>query len=85
VRDSSEAALAVAARNAAANGVVVGTQRGDAFEVLDELVRRGERYDAIVLDPPAFIKRKKTFRAARRPIASSTRSRCGCWSATRCW
>jgi 23S rRNA (cytosine1962-C5)-methyltransferase len=57
--DSSEAALAVAARNAAANGVVVGTQRGDAFEVLDELVRRGERYDAIVLDPPAFIKRKK--------------------------
>jgi 23S rRNA (cytosine1962-C5)-methyltransferase len=57
--DSSETALAVAARNAAANGVVVGTQRGDAFEVLDELVRRGERYDAIVLDPPAFIKRKK--------------------------
>src|SRR6204780_1340013 len=57
--DSSEAALAVAARNAAANGVEVGTQRGDAFEVLDELVRRGERFDAIVLDPPAFIKRKK--------------------------
>jgi len=57
--DSSEAALAMAARNAAANGVVVATQRGDAFEVLDELVRRGERYDAIVLDPPAFIKRKK--------------------------
>jgi 23S rRNA (cytosine1962-C5)-methyltransferase len=57
--DSSEAALAKAARNAAANGVAVATQRGDAFEVLDELVRRGERYDAIVLDPPAFIKRKK--------------------------
>jgi 23S rRNA (cytosine1962-C5)-methyltransferase len=57
--DSSEAALAVAARNAAANGVLVGTQRGDAFEVLDELVRRGERYDAIVLDPPAFAKSRK--------------------------
>ncbi|MFI4905111.1 MAG: class I SAM-dependent rRNA methyltransferase [Steroidobacteraceae bacterium] len=57
--DSSEAALGVAARNASANGVAVGTQRGDAFEVLDELVRRGERFDAIVLDPPAFIKRKK--------------------------
>jgi 23S rRNA (cytosine1962-C5)-methyltransferase len=27
--------------------------------VLDELVRRGERFDAIVVDPPAFIKRKK--------------------------
>ena len=57
--DSSEAALAVAARNAAANGVAIATRRGDAFEVLDELVRAGERFDAIVLDPPAFIKRKK--------------------------
>ena len=57
--DSSENALAVARRNAAANGVSLATERGDAFEVLDELVRRGERFDAIVLDPPAFIKRKK--------------------------
>jgi 23S rRNA (cytosine1962-C5)-methyltransferase len=57
--DASEAALAVAARNAAANGVSVAVKRGDAFEVLDELMRAGERFDAIVLDPPAFIKRKK--------------------------
>jgi 23S rRNA (cytosine1962-C5)-methyltransferase len=57
--DSSEAALAMASRNAAANGVALATRRGDAFEVLDELVRAGERFDAIVLDPPAFIKRKK--------------------------
>jgi 23S rRNA (cytosine1962-C5)-methyltransferase len=57
--DSSEAALAVATRNAAANGVTLATRRGDAFEVLDDLVRAGERFDAIVLDPPAFIKRKK--------------------------
>ena len=57
--DASEAALAVAARNAAANGVSIAVRRGDAFDVLDELVRAGERFDAIVLDPPAFIKRKK--------------------------
>jgi 23S rRNA (cytosine1962-C5)-methyltransferase len=57
--DSSEAALAMATRNASANGVTISTRRGDAFEVLDELHRTGERYDAIVLDPPAFIKRKK--------------------------
>jgi 23S rRNA (cytosine1962-C5)-methyltransferase len=57
--DSSEQALAVAARNATANGVTLSTRRGDAFEVLDELMRAGERFDAIVLDPPAFIKRKK--------------------------
>jgi 23S rRNA (cytosine1962-C5)-methyltransferase len=57
--DASEAALAVAARNAAANGVTLTTRRGDVFEVLDDLVRSGARFDAIVLDPPAFIKRKK--------------------------
>jgi 23S rRNA (cytosine1962-C5)-methyltransferase len=57
--DASESALSVASRNAAANNVTLGTQRGDVFEVMDELVRRGERFDAIVLDPPAFIKRKK--------------------------
>ncbi len=57
--DSSEAALAMAARNATANGVAVGTRRGDAFDVLDELIRAGERFDAVVLDPPAFIKKRK--------------------------
>jgi 23S rRNA (cytosine1962-C5)-methyltransferase len=57
--DSSEAALQLAQRNAAANGVSLAIERGDAFDVLDELVRRGERFDAVVLDPPAFIKRKK--------------------------
>jgi len=57
--DAAEAALSMATRNAAANGVTLSTRRGDAFEVLDELQRSGERYDAIVLDPPAFIKRKK--------------------------
>jgi 23S rRNA (cytosine1962-C5)-methyltransferase len=57
--DASEGALAVATRNASANNVALATQRGDVFEVMDELVRRGERFDAIVLDPPAFIKRKK--------------------------
>ena len=57
--DSSEAALAMAVRNATANGVAVGTRRGDAFDVLDELIRAGERFDAVVLDPPAFIKKRK--------------------------
>jgi len=57
--DSSAAALALCERNAAANGVRVGTRRGDAFDVLDELLREGERFDVVVLDPPAFIKRRK--------------------------
>ncbi len=57
--DSSASALAVAESNATANGVAVKVRRGDAFEVLDQLQREGERFDVVVLDPPAFIKRRK--------------------------
>lgn len=57
--DSSASALGVAESNAAANGVTVGIRRGDAFDVLEQLQRDGERFDVVVLDPPAFIKRRK--------------------------
>jgi len=57
--DSSETALEFARRNAAANGVSLETTRGDAFEAMKALHERGERFDVVVLDPPAFIKRKK--------------------------
>jgi 23S rRNA (cytosine1962-C5)-methyltransferase len=57
--DASASALSVAESNAAANGVSVKVRRGDAFEVLDQLQREGERFDVVVLDPPAFIKRRK--------------------------
>ncbi|MGB8328421.1 MAG: class I SAM-dependent rRNA methyltransferase [Steroidobacteraceae bacterium] len=57
--DSSEAALAQASLNAAANGVQVVTLRGDAFDVLKALNAQGARFDIVVLDPPAFVKRRK--------------------------
>jgi len=57
--DSSEAALGYARRNAEANGVQLETLRQDAFDALKALHERGERFDAVILDPPAFIKRKK--------------------------
>lgn len=57
--DASAAALAVAAANAAANGHTLRTVHGDAFDTLESLHAAGERFDAIVLDPPAFIKRRK--------------------------
>jgi 23S rRNA (cytosine1962-C5)-methyltransferase len=57
--DSSETALSFAARNAAFNGVSLVTRKADAFDALDELQRAGERFDVVILDPPAFIKRKK--------------------------
>jgi 23S rRNA (cytosine1962-C5)-methyltransferase len=62
--DSSAAAIAGVVRNAEINTVasLVGTEQGDAFEVLQKLKDRGERFDVIVLDPPAFIKRKKDLK-----------------------
>ncbi len=63
--DSSASALEAVARNAALNGVEgrVSTRRGDAFDVLREMAATGERFDVVVLDPPAFIKRKKDQKA----------------------
>jgi 23S rRNA (cytosine1962-C5)-methyltransferase len=57
--DSSEVALQFASRNAEANGVKVETMRDDAFDALKALHERGDRFDVVVIDPPAFIKRKK--------------------------
>jgi 23S rRNA (cytosine1962-C5)-methyltransferase len=57
--DSSAGALALAERNAADNGVAVHCLRGDAFDALEELHRNGERFDVVILDPPAFIKKKR--------------------------
>jgi 23S rRNA (cytosine1962-C5)-methyltransferase len=62
--DSSEGALELATRSAALNDVGgrVSTRRSDAFEAMRELRDAGERFDLVVLDPPAFIKRRKDAR-----------------------
>ena len=57
--DSSQAALDGARANAARNGRQLEVMREDAFDALKALVGRDERFDVVVLDPPAFIKRKK--------------------------
>ena len=57
--DASQAALDGALANAAANGLSLGVHRGDAFDVLAQLHEQGERYDVVIVDPPAFIKRRK--------------------------
>ena len=63
--DSSQAALDGVRRNAALNGVDgrVTTVHGDAFEVLRGLRDEQERFDVVILDPPAFIKRRKDQKA----------------------
>jgi 23S rRNA (cytosine1962-C5)-methyltransferase len=57
--DSSATALELAAANAQRNGVKLITLKGDAFDVLEELARQGARFDVVIVDPPAFAKRKK--------------------------
>lgn len=63
--DASEAAVEQIHANAAANGAGerVATILGDAFEVLARLRADQQKFDVVVLDPPAFIKRKKDARA----------------------
>jgi 23S rRNA (cytosine1962-C5)-methyltransferase len=46
-------------RSAAANSLRVTTERGDAFKVLERLHAEKRRFDVVVIDPPAFIKRKR--------------------------
>ncbi|AYN93563.1 class I SAM-dependent rRNA methyltransferase [Pseudomonas sp. LTJR-52] len=59
--DASGFALDGVERNAALNGVAekMACVEGDVFEALKELKAADERFDVIVADPPAFIKRKK--------------------------
>jgi 23S rRNA (cytosine1962-C5)-methyltransferase len=57
--DSSAAALELAAGNAARNKAKLVTLKGDAFDVLEDLAKKRDRFDIVVIDPPAFAKRKK--------------------------
>jgi 23S rRNA (cytosine1962-C5)-methyltransferase len=57
--DSSAAALELAAANAQRNRVKLTTRKGDAFDVLEEFAKQGARFDVVIVDPPAFAKRKK--------------------------
>ena len=57
--DASAAALESVERNAQANGLQPHTRRGDAFDVLQALHAEGRKFDVVIIDPPAFIKRKK--------------------------
>ncbi|MFZ0789343.1 MAG: class I SAM-dependent rRNA methyltransferase [Chromatiaceae bacterium] len=59
--DSSHPALERLADNAARNRLDerVHPLQGDAFDVLRGFKDEGRRFDTVILDPPAFIKRRK--------------------------
>jgi 23S rRNA (cytosine1962-C5)-methyltransferase len=71
--DGSETALAGLRRNAELNGVSAGgdevqlhLEKANVFDRLHELADKGEKFDAIVLDPPALAKRKAQLAEALR-------------------
>jgi 23S rRNA (cytosine1962-C5)-methyltransferase len=64
--DRSRPALEVADRNAVLNGREIEWIEGNAFDVLRDYAKSGQRYDAIVVDPPAFAKSKRDLETALR-------------------
>ena len=51
--------------NAVRNGVAIDARAGNVFDELRGLDRLGERFDTVVLDPPAFAKNKAAVANAR--------------------
>ena len=67
--DASRSALEVADRNLELNPALaakVDWIEADAFELLREFEASGDRYETIVLDPPAFAKSKRATEGAMR-------------------
>ena len=65
--DASALALEQVGINAELNNVAdrMSGLQGDAFDVLKSLRLDKERFDVVVVDPPAFIKRKKDYQEGR--------------------
>lgn len=64
--DASEAGIEQARRNACLNGLsdTVSFECADVFEKLPELERLGEKFDVVILDPPAFTKSRNSVKNA---------------------
>ena len=63
--DVSDDAIARVRQNAARNALRIDARVGNVFDELRGLDRLGERFDTIVLDPPAFAKNKAAIANAR--------------------
>jgi 23S rRNA (cytosine1962-C5)-methyltransferase len=62
--DASASAVKLIGENARRNGLAerVCAERADAFDFLKALRERREHFDVVILDPPAFVKRRKDFK-----------------------
>ena len=66
--DASELAVNQAAENARLNGIddIVKFECRYVFELLPELEKKGEKFDVVILDPPAFTKSRESVKKAVR-------------------
>jgi len=64
--DASDLGCDQARENAALNGLegVATFQCADVFELLPELEKKGEKFDVVILDPPAFTKSRASIKKA---------------------
>ena len=69
--DSSPVAQSFLEKNAAANGLAdkVRHETGDAFDVLKSMREDKQRFDVVIVDPPAFIKRRKDIKTGEQGYA----------------
>ncbi|MFW1678088.1 class I SAM-dependent rRNA methyltransferase [Pontibacter sp. JAM-7] len=69
--DASHVALDVALENAKLNNAAArfDALHGDAFDACKELIEQKRKFDVVVLDPPAFIQKKKDIRNGERAYA----------------
>ena len=64
--DISEAAVQLIEKNAALNGAEITAVCANCFDFLRAQVKAGEKYDVVVLDPPAFTKAHANMASACR-------------------
>ena len=64
--DASELAVRQATENAVLNGIddIVRFECHDVFELLPQLEKNGEKFDVVILDPPAFTKSRNSIKNA---------------------
>lgn len=64
--DASELAVSQARENAALNGLsdIVQFECADVFDYLPKLEQQGEKFDVVILDPPAFTKSRNSIKNA---------------------
>lgn len=69
--DISKQALDIAKHNAKLNEFrgIHKTISGDAFQVLDDLIKNKKKYDVVVIDPPSFAKQESEISLAKKKYA----------------